>query len=618
MPHLQFPYYRDEDKIPEAERVFLQGYQLLDEHPLFHRLKGMVYAKPKQKYIAGNDGAASVDSDGAIYINVKVKLTAKEWFYTLAHCLLHLAFGHFDQNNMPDEVAAGHGDAVKLALWNKACDIYIARFLRDVKIGIPTCQDPAEQYKIKLNDERKIYEYLLYSNETGEQQLYGTSALSSMDMRGLEYPLTYKNGATNWYAEQFVSAISSLTAMTVSDVGGHIYDEKNNTPATKAAQWFVSHYPLLGSMAASFQLIEDYRVCVQNEIEVAAVDAVNGKLYVNPTCGFDEEEWKFVLAHEFLHAGLMHHKRCQGRNAYLWNIACDYVINGWLHDMQIGKMPSLGLLYDETLHGLSAETIYDTIVKDLRRFSRLQTFRGYKKGDILGGGLPTFGGLQEGIRLDEFYRDALREGLNFQQQRERGYVPAGLIEEIRALSMPAIPWDVALSEWFDANFPPLEKHRTYARPSRRQSSTPDIPRPRSVQQEIDGNNRTFGVVVDTSGSVSTVELAMALGSIASFASAKEVPFARVVFCDANAYDAGYLSPEDVAGKVEVKGRGGTVLQPAVDLLEQAEDFPKDGPILIITDGGIEKNLQVHREHAYLLPKGRRLPFRAKGKVFYFK
>ena len=56
---------------------------------------------------------------------------------------------------------------------------------------------------------------------------------------------------------------------------------------------------------------------------------------------------------------------------------------------------------------------------------------------------------------------------------------------------------------------------------------------------------------------------MALGSIASYAVSKDVPFVRVIFCDADAYDAGYLSPEDIAGRVEVKGRGGTILQPAV-------------------------------------------------------
>lgn len=47
-------------------------------------------------------------------------------------------------------------------------------------------------------------------------------------------------------------------------------------------------------------------------------------------------------------------------------------------------------------------------------------------------------------------------------------------------------------------------------------------------------------------------------------------------------------------------------------------FPLSGPILIITDGYIEDDLKVRREHAYLIPNGNRLPFRAKGKVFYME
>lgn len=109
----------------------------------------------------------------------------------------------------------------------------------------------------------------------------------------------------------------------------------------------------------------------------------------------------------------------------------------------------------------------------------------------------------------------------------------------------------------------------------------------------------------------------ALGSIASYAVAHEVPFARVVFCDAEAYDIGYISPEDIAGRVNVKGRGGTALQPGINKIEKADDFPKDEPLLIITDGVIENHLDIKHEHAFLLPRGCRLPFKTRGEVFYF-
>ncbi|WP_405177284.1 hypothetical protein OG225_23285 [Nocardia sp. NBC_01377] len=57
-----------------------------------------------------------------------------------------------------------------------------------------------------------------------------------------------------------------------------------------------------------------------------------------------------------------------------------------------------------------------------------------------------------------------------------------------------------------------------------------------------------------------------------------------------------------------------MLQPGIRMLERAEDFPADGPILVITDGQCEA-LRVRREHAFLVPAGASLPFRPRGPVF---
>ena len=112
-------------------------------------------------------------------------------------------------------------------------------------------------------------------------------------------------------------------------------------------------------------------------------------------------------------------------------------------------------------------------------------------------------------------------------------------------------------------------------------------------------------------------LAKALGTIASYSISRDVNFIRVIFCDAETYDQGYMSPESIADRVKVKGRGGTILQPGINLLQKAKDFPERGPILIITDGYCD-NLIVRREHAFVLPKGRRLPFGTSAKIFYIE
>ena len=69
-------------------------------------------------------------------------------------------------------------------------------------------------------------------------------------------------------------------------------------------------------------------------------------------------------------------------------------------------------------------------------------------------------------------------------------------------------------------------------------------------------------------------------------------------------------------RVSVRGRGGTILPPAVTLLETRQNFPKDCPILIITDGLCEDPLTVTHDHVFVVSPGARLPFATRKPVFY--
>ena len=600
----------------------LNGISIIYQHPLFGSCTPRIYTVMKNDI--GTGTMCIVHSDGTIKANEDYPLSPKQWAYVLAHNILHLAFGHFDADKMPGYFIT-QTDGTKerkvecnTLLWNMACDIYITKFLSDIKFGQAINADPMNMLFGNPGDEIKIYHYLIEHKISGNQNHYSTAAIGSPDMRGLDKPLLYDKNKNqfNPFARNFSISLANSVSEVISKAGGHNYVPHHNlTNGQRAAGWFIDHYPLLGGLAAYFKIIEDQNYCYKHDIHIAAIDVTCGEIYLNPTNPFSMEEWIFVLAHEYLHAGLQHHNRCNGRNPYLWNVACDFVINGWLQELQIGSMPAEGLLYDPQLGGLSAESIYDILFDNIRKYEKLSTFRGFGKGDIIGDS-PATGGIKN-VTLDEFCKSALSQGLEYHQATGRGLIPAGLIEEIRSLAMPPIPWDVALAKWFDIYFEPLEKHRSYARPSRRQATTPDIPRPRYIPAEIPTDSRTFGIVIDTSGSMDAKTIGKALGTIASYSVAHDVPFARVIFCDAAAYDIGYVSPEAIAGHVAVKGRGGTMLQPGINTLESSKDFPKDGPILIITDGEIEDHLDIKHEHAYLLPPGKRLPFRAKGQIFYF-
>ena len=610
---------KNEEKISKNEQQLLAGKELVNKHPLFGNLSIGMDIVPKGRL--GNNIPAKVSSSGRIFLNKNCDRSPNEWAYIIAHCMLHLSFGHFDAERMPgywqqiSEKQQKWVNSYDPDLWNMACDIFISRFLADIKFGKSDVDTNLLGNYGSASNELKIYEHLVNEHISIDFSAFGTAG-EYPDMIGADTPITYKYGK-NRYITDFAYALANSVRSVIDQSGNQTAaHSKHKTVTQKAAEWFINHYPLLGGLAMGFKIIETQGRSDLNDIEIAAVNVLNGEIYVNPAAGLDMDEWKFVLAHEYLHAGLCHHARRSGRDPYLWNIACDFVINAWLHDMQIGAMPQRGLMYDETLKNRSAEEIYDILTDNIRKNSKLDTFRGYGKGDIIDKGWTP--DMNSPTSLDDFCKSALRNGLEYHTSIGRGFIPAGLIEEIKALSMPPVPWDVELAKWFDTWFLPVEKRRTYARPSRRQSSTPDIPRPSWVTPEIPEYSRTYAVIIDTSGSMSPTLIGKALGAAASYSVSKEVELVRVVFCDAEAYDIGYVAPEDIAGRVMVKGRGGTVLQPAVDLLENSKDFPKNGPILIITDAGIEHDLKVHREHAFLIPDGKRLPFRPKGKVFYFK
>ncbi|GLX98769.1 hypothetical protein [Herbidospora sp. NBRC 101105] len=535
---------------------------------------------------------------GTVRFNPRVRAEPDLWAWVFAHLLLHAGFGHLDPRNAEpgdlDRPVGRDRRRAPRAHYQAACCVVVDRFLTSVGIGRPPDRLPDLPAEDEATLARRWSAGVPVEYTPGEHPDFSVGTKKEADWH--KYPTELAIGVSS----------AATSAVTVASGGDPV---RRKPPRELALGWFVSSYPLLGALAAGLKIVADADVARGWDIAIAAVNAEAGEIYVNPLRDLLTEEWRFVLAHEMLHAALRHGDRVGGRDPYLWNVACDYVVNGWLVEMNVGEMPE-GLLYDPDLRGCSSEEVYDRIKTDLRRMRRLATLRGKGLGDLLNE--PATPGTY--ADLDAYYRSALANGLEYHLSSGRGHLPSGLEQEIRALDQPPLPWDAQLARWFDEHVPSPTRKRTYARASRRQSSSPDIPRPGWILPEEVVRHATFGVVLDTSGSMDVRLLGKALGAIASYALARDVPQARVVFCDAAAYDAGYLPVETIAGKVRVRGRGGTVLQPGVDLLERADDFPQGGPILIITDGWCDV-VRVRREHAWLVPEGASLPFRPRGPVF---
>ena len=596
-----------------ATQAYNQGLASVQAHPIFSEMLRVLSVRRNDHSQCPADGwlqAFLENSYGTAQLDVHPRRLAapEEWAYCIARGLLSFALAHFQR------------DRAQWACWSAACDVITARFIQTIKLGSPPegMELPAS---LPQRDEAQWYAQFCEQGIPGWAQslsLAGQQPSLHLPQTWPPDPSTLPSWRRSYHWPALFAAGLARSVTQSVEIAAGVRSEFGHSTRTSSAldrarHWFLDSFPLLASMVAAFDIIEDASVCEREDISVAAVDEVLRTIYINPGPRLSEQELRFVIAHEVLHVALRHLPRRRGREPFLWNVACDFVINDWLIQMDVGQPPGIGLLHDPELRGLSAEEVYDRIASDLRRLRKLRTLAG-GQGDMLErrvGNLRAEGHFTD---IDEFCRTQLGKGLLRHEQSARGLLPAGLIEEIRALLQPPIDWQVELARWFDHHFPPIETRRSYARISRRQSATPDIPRPRIQADSRWLEGRTFGVVLDTSGSMERHVLAKALGAIASYAEAKDVPAVRLICCDAAAYDLGYLPAADIAQRIALKGRGGTVLQPGIDLLQQADDFPKDGPILIITDGECDV-LRVPREHAYLLSPGRKLPFRTSAPVF---
>jgi predicted metal-dependent peptidase len=126
---------------------------------------------------------------------------------------------------------------------------------------------------------------------------------------------------------------------------------------SKAKTSLVLEHPFVGTIALNMPFSFDYTI---------PTAATNGKRVVfNPhfVDDLNDEELKFLVAHECFHPMLEHNYRRGERKHRKWNMAADYVINKLLVDEKIGRMPKVGLL-DDNIHkagGGTSEGIYNIL-----------------------------------------------------------------------------------------------------------------------------------------------------------------------------------------------------------------------------------------------------------------
>ncbi len=376
-----------------AAEAFAEGMRLVRANRALAAI-GFSTCRQEDCEEAPDDGLVRVDSDGVLHVHPKRRADPVEWAWAVAHGALHLGFGH---------VTAATGMRAQPDRFDVAARcVVVNRFL----LGFPIGRTPADlPMAYPDGDEEQL---AARWRRDGIPPMYERCGTAGAEPDQLLVPWdSWLGGRPPDWQLAFAHALTRTVATAMDMAGGRRDSMRGGVtplqPWERALSWFVSSYPLLGGIAAGITIVADAELARAHGISVAAVDAGAAEIYINPLLQLDDEEWRFVLAHEMLHAALRHGDRCGARDPYLFNVACDYVINAWLVEMQVGTMPE-GLLYDQELKDLSAEEVYDRLATDLRRMRRLATLRGKGVGDILGGPL---GPPRDYVDLDEFYRRGL-------------------------------------------------------------------------------------------------------------------------------------------------------------------------------------------------------------------
>lgn len=417
---------------------------------------------------------------------------------------------------------------------------------------------------------------------------------------------------------------SSLAALVSQlDTRLSVSEDYQKKEAVFFEQWqaCAKLFPYLRPLMSEFTLNLDRAAAMRLNVHRAAIDPHERVLYLNKG-NIDQNEWSSDLPYLYplmvLKIALGHHERANGKDAFLWDMASEILLTGWLSQLKV-TIPEWVERFADLEALPSVEAIYLHLLewpkKDIRK---LLTVRGPASSILSQGELTA----AEQADRDAALLCRVREGVKLAQALEGaswGDHGAGLERAIKARAAKAIPWKPAFAEYLTEITPTPERERTYAKLSRRIRHREEPKAGRRRIRQDDTHNLL--IIVDTSGSMSDDDLQDALGTIRSTAATLSINFIRVFACDAQVRDYGWEAPWHAGGQVTLHGGGGTNLDPALQLiatLTQDGELLPEQPLLIITDGLFYGEIRTAREHAYLLPKGAALGYRTAARVFHIQ
>lgn len=269
---------------------------------------------------------------------------------------------------------------------------------------------------------------------------------------------------------------------------------------------------------------------------------------------------EFLVGHEVLHAVYDHMGRRGDRDPKIWNIADDFCVNADLIDQRVGeKITVVGMLYDPKYKGMSAEEVYDDLMKNANKINMDQLAQQLLDEHLDGDDEDGDGDEKDGKgrpRLSKAERQAIKDEvkeavLQAAQAVGAGNLPGNVRRMIKDLTEPQISWKELLEQQIQST---IKNDYTFARPGRKSWHMDAI-----LPAQKPGETIDIFIGIDTSGSIGPEDLRVFFSEIKGIMDSYTEYKIKVVGWDTEIGGVGEFTSENMEDitTFDPQGGGGT-------------------------------------------------------------
>jgi predicted metal-dependent peptidase len=349
-------------------------------------------------------------------------------------------------------------------------------------------------------------------------------------------------------------------------------------------------HPFFGNMAT--------RMRVQNCDDWCPTAATDGRnLFYNKQFFnmLSNKQIEFVIAHEILHCVFDHITRRDDRDAMIYNIACDYLVNNLLVRDKIGeRVDQVQIFQDFKYDGWTSEEVYDDI-KDKYDDEQLEALGqlldehvdwekdGDQEGQAPGQGEGAGKGKKKSNRpkytKEELkkIRDEIKESMiTSAQSAGAGNTPGEIARMIKELTEPKMNWRELLRQQIQST---IKSDFTFSRPSRKGWHTGAILPGMNFMDTID-----ICIGIDMSGSIGNQQAQDFLGEVKGIMDEYKDYKIKLWCFDTDVYNEEDFSADGGQDLMdyEIIGGGGTDFDANWTYMKQNDIQPKK--FIMFTDG----------------------------------